>query len=189
MRPRYHTRAIVLARTPLAEASALLYLLTPEFGLVKARAQGVRKEGAKLASATQTFSEFDAVLVRGKDGWRLLGAVLVESWFKKLAPHARARAARVARLVLRLVHGESSDSELYTEFRNVLEALLAQEGDDEGESIEILAALFMLRSLGLDAGPLPPQSETYVREALSAIKENKHAYIVRVNRGIAASGL
>ena len=38
MRHKYVTRAIVLARAPLAESASLITLLTEEFGLVRARA-------------------------------------------------------------------------------------------------------------------------------------------------------
>jgi recombinational DNA repair protein (RecF pathway) len=64
MRHKYSTTAIVLSRTPLAEASALVTLLTADVGLIRARAQGVRKPGAKMASALQTLIESDVMLLR-----------------------------------------------------------------------------------------------------------------------------
>src|SRR5580692_963366 len=108
MRHKYATTGIILSRTPIGEASAFITLLTPDLGLVRARAQSIRKPGAKLAAALQTFSESDVILVRGKDGWRLSGAVLARSWFTELNAPARLRAGRITNLVLRLVHGESS---------------------------------------------------------------------------------
>jgi len=51
MRHKYETRGIVLSRSPLGEANAFVTLLTPELGLVRARAQGVRRSGAKLSAA------------------------------------------------------------------------------------------------------------------------------------------
>ena len=77
MRHKYETRAVVLFRSPVGETSAFVVLLTSELGLVRTLSQGVRKSGAKLAHALTTFAESDVVLVRGKDGWRLSGAVLV----------------------------------------------------------------------------------------------------------------
>ena len=84
MRHKYDTRGIVLSRLPLGEANAFITLLTPELGLVRVRAQGIRMPGAKLASALATFAESSLVLVRGREGWRLAGAVLEENWFKRL---------------------------------------------------------------------------------------------------------
>ncbi|KKW40597.1 MAG: repair protein RecO protein [Parcubacteria group bacterium GW2011_GWB1_55_9] len=56
MRHKYETRGIVLSRTPLGEANALITLLTPDLGFVHARAQGLRRPGAKLAAALATFA-------------------------------------------------------------------------------------------------------------------------------------
>ncbi len=177
-----------MGRSPLAEASATLFLLTHEFGLVKARAQGVRKAGAKLASAVQTFNESDMILVRGKDGWRLSGAVLAKDWFAALSPVARSRAGRIARLLLRLVHGESNDPAAFYLFRGFL-AVLPGLTETEADAAETLAALRILRSLGLDAGEMPGTDEDYSVEVLTNVASDRSLYIKRVNRGIEASGL
>ena len=188
MRPRYGAEAIVLARSPLAEASALLYLLTHEFGLVKVRAQGVRKPGAKLAGAVQTFNESEVILVRGKEGWRLSGAVLAKNWFETLSAPSRSRAGRIARLFLRLVHGESHDTASFYIFRGLLEALpsLTEEAADAAET---LAALRILHALGLDAGDIPGGEDVYDTAVLTSVIDDRRTFITRVNRGIEASGL
>jgi len=189
MRPRYSAEAIVLARSPLAEASALLYVLTHEFGLVRVRAQGVRKPGAKLAAAVQTFTESDMILVRGKDGWRLSGAVLAHDWFATLPAGARSRAGRIARLLLRLVHGETSDTASFYIFRGLLEAL-PMLSEPEADAAETLAALRILRALGLDAGEMPGTTDTdYTKETLATVVAERRVFVMRVNRGIEASGL
>ncbi len=188
MRARYSTRAIVIARTPLAEASALLYMLTPDFGLVKARAQGLRRPGAKLASATTTLAECDAILVRGKEAWRLSGALLARERFGELTPSERRRAGRIARLILRLVHGETHDPALFAAYEGFLDALPGL-SEEEAEVAECLAALHILGSLGLDAGELPGGEALYGEEALREALHNKKELMLRANRGIIASGL
>lgn len=177
----------MLAKTPLAEASALLFLLTNEFGLVKARAQGVRKPGAKLAGATQTLVESDIILVRGKEGWRLSGAVIADNWFGSLSKDNRSRAGRVARFMLRMVHGESTDTTLYAIMRSFLEALTQLE--DTADAAEHLVVLRILHELGFDAGEGLGQEGTYDPELLALIEKHKREYVIRINRGIAASGL
>jgi len=188
MRHKYATPAVVLGRTPLSEAGALATLLTSEFGLVRARAEGVRRPGAKLAHALQTFDESDVSLVRGKDGWRLTGAVLSHDHFHALTAAARTRAARVSTLLLRLVHGESEAGEasLYFLFRAFLSALpeLSEEGQD---AAEVLAALRLLNALGLDSGAQPPPG--YDEVALDYAISERAELVKRVNRGITASGL
>ena len=186
MRHKYSTEALVLARTPLSEAGMLVTLLTPELGLIRARAEGVRKPGAKLAHALQTLNDCEVMLVRGKEGWRLTGALLVANRFNELSRASRLRIARVTGLLLRLVHGETLDPALYTHLRGFLYAL-PELTDEQQDAAESLVALRLLSVLGSDAGVMPP--EGYGIEALErAILERKD-FIVRINRGITASGL
>lgn len=189
MRHKYETRGIVLHRSSVGEASFFITLLTTDLGLVRALTQGARKSGAKLAHALSTLSESDVVLVRGKDGWRLSGAVLVENWFARLGKVSpRARAGRVSSLLLRLVAGETHDSKLFPIIRGFFDALSTLH-EDSHEAAEIIAALRILAALGLDAGEIPSEESVFSQEALAEIVKNRTTYISRINNGIAASGL
>jgi DNA repair protein RecO (recombination protein O) len=183
MRHKYVTSSLVLARTPIAESASLVTLLTDEFGLIRARAEGLRKPGAKLAHALQTLDRSDVTLVRGKEGWRLSGAILEEHWFGKLDRSSRLRAGRVAGLLLRLVHGEANDPALFDLFVAFL-AKLPDLDEASQDALECATALRMLALLGLDAGPLP---DTDAYEPLSS--EERRAIVTRINQGILASGL
>jgi DNA repair protein RecO len=192
MRHKYATTAIVLARTPLSEGSMLVTLLTAEVGLIRARAQGLRKPGAKMASALQTFRECEVMLLRGKEGWRMAGAIPLNDWFSKLTPDARVRAGRVATLLLRLVSGETADADTYDIFQKLLAALAkkADETETTEDAIECLAALRMLHALGVDAGDIPGgMLGSYAPELLEEVTDTRAELILRINRGIAASGL
>ncbi|MFA6414546.1 MAG: recombination protein O N-terminal domain-containing protein [Candidatus Paceibacterota bacterium] len=189
MRHKYETRGIVLARTSLGEASALVTLLTPDLGLLRARAQSVRWSGAKLSAALTTFAESRLVLVHGREGWRVAGAVLEVNWFQKIA-HAKARtvAARVSGLLVRLVGGETSDSRLFGVVRGFFEALETLT-EDTHEAAETLAALRVLAALGLDAGDIPGAASEFTLPVLDEVRREHSRYIARINNGIAASGL
>ena len=186
MRHKYSTSGIVLARTPIREAGMLITLLTPDLGLVRARAEGVRRSGAKLAHALQTLCEADCMLVRGKEGWRLTGAVLAESRFIGLTAASRTRIARVATLLLRLVHGEADDATLYQEFVAFIESVPGLSPED-AEAAESLVVLRLLHQLGFDAGEKPP--EGYDALALGYVPTRHIELIARINRGIAASSI
>lgn len=189
MRHKYDTRALVLARAHTGEATTFLTLLTPDLGLVYARAQSVRKPGAKLAASLATLVESDVVLVRGKEGWRVAGAVLEENWFQKLpSASTRERAARVSGLLLRLIAGEERDSLLFTITKGMLSAL-AVFPEDAHEAIEILAVLRALSALGLDSGEIPGEAADFASPFLADVFKNRTKYIARINTGIAASGL
>lgn len=189
MRHKYETRGIVLSRTPVGEANAFITLVTEELGLVHARAQGVRRSGAKLAPALTTFTESRLILVRGKEGWRIAGAVLEESWSRRIPHRApRIRAARVSGLLLRLVAGEAHDPKLFPIMNGFFEALAAHT-EDFHESIEMLAVLRVLTVLGLDTHTLQGDLAEFAPHTLAPIAADRISYISRINRGIAASGL
>ncbi|MEK7602586.1 MAG: recombination protein O N-terminal domain-containing protein [Patescibacteria group bacterium] len=186
MRHKYSTEALVLSRTPLAEAGMLVTLLTSEFGLIRARAEGVRRSGAKLAHALQTLNETEIILVRGKEGWRLTGALLSSDHFTRLDAKGRSRVARVASLLTRLVSGEVHEPELHALFTEFVRSLpkLTEEEQDAAES---LIALRILHILGFDPGPLPFSG--YGVDALTSAREDRTGLIARINRGITASGI
>lgn len=189
MRHKYETHGIVLARTPLGEANAFVTLITPGVGLVRVRVQGVRKSGAKLAAALATFAESSLVLVHGREGWRLAGAVLEENWFKRLSrAMPRRRAARISGLLLRLVPGEAPDPPLFPIMSGFLEALSTLP-EEMHEAAEVLAALRILAALGLDGGEIPGELSVFTESSLANISQNRVNYIARINNGIAASGL
>ncbi len=189
MRHKYETRGIVLSRSPLGEANAFVTLITVDVGLVRARAQGLRRPGAKLAAALTTFAESDVVLVRGKEGWRVAGAVLAENWFMRLGgAESRTRAGRISSLLLRLVAGEIRDPALSQIIRGFFETL-ATLPEETHEAAEVLAALHVLSALGLDAGDIPSGVSMFAPEPLADISKNRTKYIVRINNGLDASGL
>ena len=188
MRHKYDTRGIVLARTPLGEANSLITLLTPTVGLVRARAQGIRKPGAKLAHGLTTLSESDVTLVQGKEGWRVVGAVLREQWAKVLTHEGRERVARVSGLLLRLVVDEMREERLFEEMGEFLTALRDRPSELH-EAIELLVVLRLLALLGLDAGEDAMTLRGYDAPLLQQVLEARTSYIQRINQDISASGL
>lgn len=188
MRHKYSTRAIVLGRRSSGEESLSASLLTEDFGLIRARSQGARKQGAKMSAGLQTLSRSDVTLLRGKDGWRMAGAVLETNWSRALSADGRLRAARVLELADRLIRGEHEDAELFAVLSSFL-AALAGRSEEEQDAIEMLAVVRLLHALGLDAGDIYGAPEAYADEAISRAREARTALIARINHGIAASGL
>lgn len=186
MHHKYVTESIVLGRHPLTEASSLITLLTSEFGLVRARAQGVRKPGAKLSAALQTLSEGDVTLIHGRGGWRVSGAMLTKNWARELSKERRERAFRVAALITRLAEGSERANSLFPIMQRFLLALT--EGDEERvDAAECQAALMVLGSLGFEQEAFT--EEAFTESALTALLHNRMATVARINRAIATSGL
>ena len=185
MRHKYATRGVVLSRTPHGEANLLVSILTPELGLVRARAQSARKLGAKLAPALATFAESDFLLVKGSEGWRVAGAQLARNRFTEMGRAARLRAARVTGLLLRLVAGEAADQEVHAALLGFFDALAALP-ESVHDAAECVAALRLLATLGFIAGSIP---EAYEPTILAEVAGDRRAHVLRINQGIAASGL
>jgi recombinational DNA repair protein (RecF pathway) len=189
MRHKYEARAIVLARHPHGEANAVLMFAAEGLGIIRGRAQGVRKAGAKLAPALATFAESDVNLVKGKEGWRVAGAVLREPWFQRLADHdVRRRAARVGGLLLRLAPAEDHGHDFFDIIEQFFNALLVLPSPLH-EAAEHASVIQILARLGLDSHEVIPVEEALTSEALCLVQKERTAYIHRINHGIAASGL
>lgn len=145
--------------------------------------------GAKLAPALATLAESSVVLVRGKEGWRLAGAVLEENWFKRLTrAAARERAARVSGLLLRLVTSETHEPMLFPLMRSFFQAL-SDVPEDLHTAAETVAVLGVLAALGFDGEAVPGESVSFAPAALVTGAEKNAHYIARINQGIEASGL
>ena len=92
------------------------------------------------------------------------------------------------------MHGELSDAGpvLYTIFVQFLATLAELDESDEvlADAAECLAALRILHALGVDAGGVPGGLDgDFCTETLDAVTSDRADLILRINRGIAASGL
>jgi recombinational DNA repair protein (RecF pathway) len=188
MQHKYRTEVLVLSRYPVKEHDTSVVLASADFGVIRARAGGLRKPGSKMAAGLQTLTEANVALIRAKDGWRLAGALPLRNWAEELPSGSRTRAARVCDLMQRLAHGEDPEPRLYAEARAFIETL-PRLSEDEADAAECLAALRILHILGHDAGAVPGGLVDYGNETLAAVGNERKAYVSRINNGIIASGL
>ena len=80
MSSTYITHAIVLKNIPAGEADAFVVLYTRDFGKLRAFAQGVKKESAKLRGHVEPLSLSWVQFVIGASGERLTYAHMMQSW-------------------------------------------------------------------------------------------------------------
>lgn len=76
----YSTQGIILSRSPAGEADAFFSIYTKDFGKIVARAQGIKKENAKLKGHLEPLHLSMIQFVLGKNGARLTGASLLNPW-------------------------------------------------------------------------------------------------------------
>jgi recombinational DNA repair protein (RecF pathway) len=150
MYQKYQTEAVVMGSRESGENDRAIALFTREFGLVWAKAIGVRKETSKMRCAVPLYARAQVALVRGKHGWRLAGAISLGA-----PPRARTRSAgpsglsvfaRIASLTLKLVGGEEQNVYLYDTLTEAHSSLTY--GCEAGSTIELLCVARVLYALG-----------------------------------------
>lgn len=188
MRHKYQTQGICIGRREHGEANVVVSVLTRELGLVRARVQGVRKTGAKLASGIRTLSVSTVTLVRGKEGWRLVGALLESDQVRACSASGREVLGRVASLIERLAHGESSDVRMYDVYRTLMQEI-ERVPDFEYDTYEYLTLLYILTLHGVEGGEGLEGTFSFSPNDIDFVKQNHKSMISRINAGIHASGL
>lgn len=144
------TEAIVVGSEPFAEANRWFLLFTPDLGLIRARAQGVRKAESKLKTQVLLFNCIAVSLVAGRDGWHLVGAESTQEILGVLkSPTKRELCAKLSRLLVRLIAGEEPNEQLYRGIKNSL-VYLSETKFTETEiyQYELILVLRVLANLG-----------------------------------------
>lgn len=93
----YSTEGIILKKLDVGEHDALYAIYTKDFGKMRALAQGIRKEEAKLRGHLEPLSRTRIQCVSGKNGEKLIGATLAD-FFPRMRSreHTLRLAAAVA---------------------------------------------------------------------------------------------
>lgn len=130
----HRTKAFVIGSVPFSESDKQLFLLTEELGLVRATAQGSRKQESRMRQSIQDYSFLDAALVAGRAGWRLVNAAAISpatNFYLEIGDKnkkLRDAVCRVFSLIERLVAGEESDPQLFRIVQGFVEfSVLEQE--------------------------------------------------------------
>ncbi len=87
------TEGIILSRSTIGEADELFTIYTKDFGKIKARAQGIKKEEARLKGHIEPLSLSTIGLVSTRQGERLVFASLQEFWPRVRADYHLLSAA------------------------------------------------------------------------------------------------
>ncbi|MCD5384498.1 MAG: recombination protein O N-terminal domain-containing protein [Candidatus Pacebacteria bacterium] len=143
----YNTSAIVLDRVDTRESDLTLWLLTQDLGLVLARAQGARKELAKMRAYLQTLGTLSVSMVRGKYEWRVTGVETICGMESELTVESRRAFARIAKFIKRMTVSDPT-VELFDLLLKVRVELQQCKDNNKINTIELLAVAKILISLG-----------------------------------------
>jgi len=147
----YNTDAFVLQTFDSGEGSRVVKLFTREFGIINAKAQGVRELKSKMKFMLQDGFYTNVTLVKGREFWRVVNS---DNILKEVKREGRIKniKARTLSLVNRLMQGEDSDPRLFdfiiSGFSFMDSKDLSDEQVDNLEAIMVLNTLFYLGYLG-----------------------------------------
>jgi DNA repair protein RecO len=147
----YHTKGFIFSSSVSGEASRFFRIFTRELGFIRASAQGVRFLKSKLRYSLHDFSYCDLSLVRGKEFWRVTGAIKTENLFEALRrePEMFAVFGRVFALLERLLSGEEKNERLFGCLEEAALFALAKKLPPELiRNFEYILVLRILSSLG-----------------------------------------
>lgn len=190
----YHTEAFVIGSIPRSETAVSFLLLTKEYGLIYASAQGIRSSASKLKYALQLYSLAEVTLVRGKAGWKITTALPLANIYYLFVSEPRLQTlfARVFLLTRRLVLGEEA-SRLFVICRTAVAFCEKNKiSEDEIRWLEVLLVIRILHELGY-VGELPKDislnHEDWSSEHLSKVSSHHLALVEVINQAIEESQL
>lgn len=187
------TEGIVLGKRLFGEANTSIAVLTRDFGVIRVGARSARLERSKLRYGLETLTHGKFSLVRGRYEWKLTGAQHLSRNYVGTSLRGRRCAGRIARLLLRLIHGEEEIPELYATIQEGLEYLATKAQEDEMESVESMLVLRALSHLGYvnntDAVRPFIESSEFSPELLAQARVSRSLLIRTINESLGATGL
>lgn len=189
----YHSEAFVMSTRNTGEADKTFKLFTKDFGVIMAKATGIRKIESRLRYFVQDFKYIDASLVKGKNYWRLVSARPIHELNSKksLATSSRVRS-------LQLISKLAGEGEPMPElFETLSEAYMytsrIHPSNEDLEGIEALLALKILHTLGY-WGEEEDEENPFVKSpfnemTIEKLKGVKKFIIQEVNNSLRATQL
>ena len=140
----YQTPAIVIGRHNFGEADRIMVILTPERGVIRAVAKGVRRIKSKLAGHLELFCQSDLMLVEGRNLDILTSA--------RLQHHVSVTndydCMKLAYLVAEMVNKLGSEGEHPGLYELVQQTLRALEEGTASDTLELWFKIRLLDTLG-----------------------------------------
>jgi len=75
------TKGIVIKATDYKDSDKIVTIFSSDFGLIKARVRGVKKDKAKLAFAVQPFAFIEFLLIKKNDFYTVINATSIDQFF------------------------------------------------------------------------------------------------------------
>ena len=187
------SEGVVLSKRGAGEANTLVSILTREHGLARASARSARRENSKLRYGLEPITLAKFSFIRGRHEWKLTGALDISHALKKGSAAQLQSIARVSKLLLRLIHGEEANIDLYA---TVVEgfSVIARSADvSQIENIEAVLVLRILSHLGYL--PHTQELEPFIKQDFFSLElaaeaaASRKLLIRTINESLGATGL
>lgn len=120
----YKTSGIILRRRNLGEADRIVVIFSEKYGLIRAKARGVRWTKSKLAGHLEPFCLTNLVMAEGKNLDTIIGADLINSYPKIRANLNRTNQAYyLAEIIDRLMAEKATHRDVFELLKQGLEIL------------------------------------------------------------------
>ena len=148
----YTTDGLIIESRIFGESNKIYFILTRDFGLIRATAQGVCKVESKQKFGLQTLSFSKISLVKGKEIWKITSAVPVENVFYNLTGQKEKLNLfiRVISLVRKLLVEEEKEPIFFDVVKSLYEFLKTENANnkDKISSAELLTVMKILHASG-----------------------------------------
>jgi DNA repair protein RecO len=146
----YTVQGLVVRLDTTGEHSRRVSIFTDELGLIRAHVQAARGSASKLKMHIQYLTLGSFTVVRGKNGYRLIGARSEQQLFYILPEVERQQVvARIAALVERLMVDDHPEPTIFSIIQSLLVCLQDHSlSIADLRSLETLTVLNILHTLG-----------------------------------------
>jgi recombinational DNA repair protein (RecF pathway) len=175
----HHTPAVILRSEPRGEYDKTYWLFTKDFGLVRAVATGVRKQGAKLRGQLVDYAFVDVDLVKGKEVWRLVSATQLFNPIRSSTSPLARPYVRTLGTLSRFLIDEGEHGVLFAHIQEVARAVY-----EETVELKVFDALAIWRTL-VHLGYIDGAIEASFVDAAKLLDEHEvKAMVISVNETI-----
>lgn len=148
----YTTSGLIIESRIFGESNRIYFILTRDFGLIKAIAQGVCKTESKQKFGLQTLSFSKISLVKGRDIWKITNAAPVENIFYNFSRQKEKLSLfiRVVSLIRKLLVEEEKETAFFDAVWYLYKFLKSENTNnkDKLSSAELLTVMKILHASG-----------------------------------------
>jgi len=189
----HQTKALILDVMDVGESNKFYWLLTREYGLVNASAQGVRLVKSKLNPYLQQYGFVIIEFVKGKEIWRITNAAPETSfYFSQLTKKSEEVVAKISLLLKRLYVGEESNEVLFDDLLDGFQKLSKAFDSKTVDALEIVIIIKILYHLGYwedHKGHYQLHLSSYSQEVLEKALQKKKDLRERITQSLRESHL